>query len=107
MQVNYLSFATETSSPNLPIRAKEFEACTGGKIVFGQAASVWEDPVRDLGTLTTRGAEVYDGYLMSYSHFPEVSALGLVEPLNERIRLANERLQWEDVLLEQVVEAAI
>ena len=53
--VNYLSFATATSAPNFPIRAQEFEACTGGKIVFSEAANVWEDPVRDLGTKTNRG----------------------------------------------------
>ena len=48
--VNYLSFVTETSSPNMVIRAKEFEACTGGKVLFSEAQNVWEDPVTDLGT---------------------------------------------------------
>lgn len=96
-KANYLSFVTETSSPNLPIRAQEFERCTGGKIVFSEASNVWEDPVLDLGTKTSRGSEVYDGYFMSYSHFPEVSALGLAEHLNERIREDNDRLKWEDV----------
>jgi len=91
--VNYLSFVTETSSPNLPVRAKEFEVCTGGKVVFSEAANVWEDPVLDLGTKTSRGSEVYDGYFMSYSHFPEVSALGLAEHLNDRIREDNARLK--------------
>lgn len=47
VQVNYLSFVTETSSPNLPVRAKEFEACTGGTIVFSEANNVWEDPIRE------------------------------------------------------------
>lgn len=96
--VNYLSYVTATSSPHFPIRAREFEACTGGKIVFSEAANVWEDPVRDLGTKTSRGSEVFDAYLMSYSHFPEVSALGLAETLNDRIRRDNARLKWEDVL---------
>ena len=50
------------------------------------------------GTAAKKGSEVYDGYFMSYSHFPEVSALGLIEPLNERIRQDNSRLKWEDVL---------
>ena len=35
---------------------------------------------------------------MSYSHFPEASAKGLAETLNERIRETNEQLKWEDVL---------
>lgn len=35
---------------------------------------------------------------MSYSHFPEVAALGLAERLNDRIRRDNERLKWEDFL---------
>lgn len=35
---------------------------------------------------------------MSYSHFPEASAKGLAETLNERIRESNQQLQWEDVL---------
>lgn len=96
--MNYLSYVTEISSPNFPVRAKEFEACTGGKIVFSDAANVFEDPVQDLGTTTSRGSEVFDGYLMSYSHFPEVSALDLAEHLNDRIRKDNERLKWEDVL---------
>lgn len=81
----------------MPVRAAEFEACTGGKIVFSEAANVWEDPVLDLGTKTSRGSEVYDGYFMSYSHFPEVSALGLAEHLNDRIRRDNGKLKWEDM----------
>jgi hypothetical protein len=96
--VNYLSFVTDISSPNLPYRAKEFEACTGGKIVFSEAANVWEDPVLDLGTKTSRGTELYDGYFMSSSHFPEISALGLAEHLNDRIRKDNDRLRWEDLM---------
>ena len=47
VQVNYLSFVTDTSSPNLPIRATEFEACTGATIVFSEAANIWEDPIRE------------------------------------------------------------
>ena len=34
---------------------------------------------------------------MSASHFPEVSALGLAEHLNDRIRENNDLLKWEDV----------
>jgi Bacterial extracellular solute-binding protein len=95
---NYLSFITEISSPNFPIRAAEFEACTGGKIVFSDANNIWEDPISDLGTKTRSGSEIYDGYFMSYSHFPEVSELGLAEHLNDRIRKDNARLKWEDVM---------
>lgn len=98
VQVNYLSFATNTSSPNLPKRAKELEKCTGGKIAFAEAQNVWEDPLADLGSGEVKGFELYDGYFMSYSHFPEASARGLAETLNERIRNSNERLKWEDVL---------
>jgi hypothetical protein len=98
LTVNYLSFVTNISSPNFPVRAKEFEECTGGKIVFSEAANVWEDPVHDLGTKTSRGSEVFDAYFMSYSHFPEVSALGLAEHLNDRLRRDNGRFKWEDVL---------
>jgi len=96
--VNYLSFLTDTSSPNFPVRAREFTSCTGGTIVFSEATNVWEDPVQDLGTRTSRGSEVFDAYFMSYSHFPEVSALGLAEHLNDRIRNDNMRYKWEDVL---------
>ena len=96
--VNFLSFLIEITTPNFPVRAKEFEECTGGKIVFSEAVNIWEDPVQDLGTKTSRGSEVFDAYFMSYSHFPEVSALGLAEHLNERIRKDNSRYKWEDVL---------
>ena len=98
VQANYLSYATSVASPNFLIRAEEFQACTGGRIVFSDAADIFADPVEDMGTSTRQGSEVYDGYFMSYSHFPEVSALGLTEPLNERIRQDNSRLKWEDVL---------
>lgn len=98
VQANYLSFATDASTPFFPDRAREFEACTGGKIDFSDAQNVFQDPVEDLGTNSDRGNEVYDGYFMSYSHFPEVSALKLAEPLNDRIRRDNSRLKWADVL---------
>lgn len=98
VDVNYLSFATNTSSPNLRKRALEFQSCTGGRIVFAEANNVWEDPILDLGTSTAAGQEVYDGYFMSYSHFPEASALGLAEHLQDRISESNDLLEWEDVL---------
>lgn len=98
VSANYLTFATDRSSPSMRIRAEQFEACTGGRVVFAEAQNIWEDPVKDLGTRTSRGSELYDGYFMSYSHFPEVLALGLVESLNERIRRDNAQLKWEDVL---------
>ena len=44
-----------------------------------------------------RGSEVYDGYFMSYSHFPEASAYNLLEHFNERIRNSNSRLKYEDL----------
>jgi len=97
VQANYLSFNTQRSSPNFVVRAAEFEACTGGTLIFSEAADIFEDPLRDLGTTSSRGSEVYDGYFMAYSHFPELSQLGLVETLNERIRRDNMRLKWEDV----------
>ena len=98
LTVNYLSSVTDVSTPNFPVRAKEFEGCTGGKILFSEAANIFEDPVDDLGTKTSRGSELYDGYFMSYSHFPEVSALDLIEHLNDRIRKDNARLKWEDIM---------
>ena len=61
IKVNYLSFATETSSPNFPIRAAELEACTGGTIAFAEAENVWEDPLADLGSGAVKGFELYDG----------------------------------------------
>jgi hypothetical protein len=96
MSVNYLSFVTNISSPSMPIRALQFEQCTGATIVISEANNVFEDPVQDLGSLTAKGGEVYDGYFMSYSHVPEVSALDLAEHLNDRIRTDNDRLKWED-----------
>jgi Bacterial extracellular solute-binding protein len=98
VSANFLSYVTNYSIPFFPSRAKEFEACTGGRIIFSDANNIFEDPVADLGTITNRGTEVYDGYFMSYSHFPEVSARKLAEPLNDRIRQDNARLKWEDVL---------
>jgi hypothetical protein len=98
VSANFLSYVTNFSIPFFPSRAEEFEACTGGRIIFSDANNIFEDPVADLGTITNRGSEVYDGYFMSYSHFPEVSALKLAEPLNDRIRRDNARLKWEDVL---------
>jgi Bacterial extracellular solute-binding protein len=95
---NYLSHQTERSSPHFPVRAAEFEACTGGKILFSESYSIWDDPIADLGTKTTPGSEIYDGYLMSNSHFPELSQLGLLEHLNDRIRKDNAKLKWEDVM---------
>eukprot|EP00930_Biecheleria_cincta_P068366 TRINITY_DN5574_c0_g1_i4.p1 TRINITY_DN5574_c0_g1~~TRINITY_DN5574_c0_g1_i4.p1 ORF type:complete len:1004 (+),score=184.27 TRINITY_DN5574_c0_g1_i4:103-3114(+) len=100
-EVNYLSAVTDTSSPQFRVRAKEFEECTGGKINFAEANNVFEDPIKDVGTKMATGLELYDGYLMSYSHFPEASALGLAETLNDRIAASNGRLKWED-FFEQV-----
>jgi len=96
LTVNYLSSVTDTSSPQFRDRALEFEACTGARIVFSEAANVFEDPIADVGTKTATGLELYDGYLMSYSHFPEASSLGLAETLNDRIAASAERLRWVD-----------
>lgn len=54
-EANFLSFVTEIAAPNLPIQANEFEACTGGKVLFSDAENLWEDPVQDIGTKTSRG----------------------------------------------------
>lgn len=95
---NYLSFATEISSPHFVQRAREFEACTGGNIIFSEANNVFEDTTRDLGTRTSRGSELYDAYLTIYSLTAEASSLGLIETLNERIRTDNQRLKYQDIL---------
>ncbi|KAK3238909.1 hypothetical protein CYMTET_51119 [Cymbomonas tetramitiformis] len=91
----YLSFNTAVSTPNLLVRRDEFIACTGGEIFFGEASDVFTDPLEDLGTQSVEGTNLYDGYLISYSHFPEASALGKLETLNERIEKSN--LGWFDV----------
>ena len=31
--------------PNFFVRAREFEECTGGKIMFSEAANLWLDPL--------------------------------------------------------------
>eukprot|EP00913_Durusdinium_trenchii_P025008 g23473.t1 len=95
LQANYLSFATLTSSPNFLSRAEEFEACTGGSIVFAEAQNIWEDPIKDMGTKEQRGNDIYHAYFMSYSHFPEASALGLAESLEDRLAASNAELKWE------------
>ncbi|CAK9074804.1 unnamed protein product [Durusdinium trenchii] len=94
-EANYLSFATLTSSPNFLSRAEEFEACTGGSIVFAEAQNIWEDPIKDMGTKEQRGNDIYHAYFMSYSHFPEASALGLAESLEDRLAASNAELKWE------------
>lgn len=63
--VNYLSFTTNHSSQHMPLRAREFERCVGGRVIFSEADNIWEDPVADIGTKSSRGAELYDGYFMS------------------------------------------
>jgi hypothetical protein len=98
VSANYLSFATNVSSHMFPIRAQEFGACTGGRILFSDAANIFEDPITDLGSKASGGVELFDGYLMSYSHFPEASYLGLLEHLNQRIRKSEEQLQYQDIL---------
>eukprot|EP00439_Symbiodinium_sp_Y106_P058109 s2908_g8.t1 len=85
LTANYLSYATETSSPHFRVRAREFQECTGGRIIFSEALNVWEDPIRDLGTKDSPGLGIYHAYMMSYSHYPEASYLGLVEPLHPRL----------------------
>ena len=98
ISVSFLGLETATSSPHMPVRAQEFEKCTGGRINFFEASNLWVDAINDLGSRTSRGNELYDGYFSSYSISPGFSALGLLENLNERIRKDNERLHWEDVL---------
>ena len=78
-QVTYLSTVTDTSSPQFLKRAQEFQACTGANTNFAEANNVFEDPILDVGTKTAKGLELHDGYLMSYSAFPEAPALGLAQ----------------------------
>ncbi|CAJ1381343.1 unnamed protein product [Effrenium voratum] len=96
-RVNYLSFRTETSTPSFKLRAQEFEACTGGQIIFAEAQNIWEDALRDLGTKDRDGLGIYHAYLMSYAHFPVASALNMAEGLDERLVTSNPALQWETV----------
>lgn len=79
-------------------RAAEFESCTGGKIVIKDSDDLFGAPLLDMGTRASAGQNVFDGYITSLTAFPEWSALGLVEPLNERIRDSAELIRWLDVL---------
>mmetsp|Transcript_40629 Transcript_40629/g.129585 ORF Transcript_40629/g.129585 Transcript_40629/m.129585 type:complete len:1207 (-) Transcript_40629:1-3621(-) len=93
---NYLSYETQVSSPNMAIRAQEFERCTGARIVFHDAENAFTNPQEDVGTKAGEGSALYDAYLMSYSHYPELSALGLLEVLTERVEQDLEDLDWFD-----------
>jgi hypothetical protein len=62
----YLSFNTDQSTPHFRTRAKLFEGCTGGTIVFSDANDIAVDPVLDLGSKNNPGAELHDAYLMIY-----------------------------------------
>lgn len=97
LTANYLSYATETSSPSFIPRAREFEECTGGKISFSEASNIWEDPIRDLGHEEKDGLGIYHAYFMSYSHFPEASSLDMAESLSGRVELYNTHLKWENI----------
>lgn len=94
--VNYLSYLTSSSSPNFFPRAQEFEECTGGKITFSEAVTT-ADSIQDLGSKDEIGLGLYHAYLMSYSQFPEASALNLAERLDTRLELSNTRMQWESM----------
>ena len=93
---NYLSFNTDVATPHYRTRAKEIETCTGGTIQFSEAKNIFKDPIKDLGTKTSPGSEVYDAYLMVYSFTSEASSLGLLETLNERISKKSQ-LQYLDM----------
>lgn len=97
LTANYLSFATETSSPNFIPRAREFEECTGGKISFSEASNIWEDPIRDLAPQEKNGLGIYHAYFMSYSHFPEASYADMAESITRRVELHNTHLKWENI----------
>lgn len=79
--------------PMLIHRAAEFESCTGGKIVIDDSDDLFGAPHLDMGTKATAGQNVFDGYITSLTAFPEWSARGLIEPLNERIRHSAELIQ--------------
>lgn len=95
---NLLSFQTAVVMPMLFDRAVEFESCTGGKIVIKDTDDLFGAPLLDMGTKVSAGQNVFDGYITSLAAFPEWSALGLIEPLNERIRDSAKLIQWPDVL---------
>ena len=95
---NYLSFNTAQATPHFVDRAKLFEACTGGTINFAEATDIAEDPIKDLGSAGSNGAELHDAYLMIYSFTSEASSLGLLETMNDRISgSANTLLKYEDI----------
>lgn len=94
---NYLSFNTAQSTGHFRDRAKLFEECTGGTINFAEATDIAEDPIKDIGSASSTGAELYDAYLMIYSFTSEASSLGLLETLNDRIRSSNSLLKYEDI----------
>ena len=94
---NYLSFNTGQSTPHFITRAELLEKCTGGKINFAEANDIAEDPIKDIGSSMSTGAELHDAYLMIYSFTSEASSLGLLETLNDRIRASNTLLKYEDM----------
>eukprot|EP00571_Detonula_confervacea_P002410 CAMPEP_0172315400 /NCGR_PEP_ID=MMETSP1058-20130122/25061_1 /TAXON_ID=83371 /ORGANISM="Detonula confervacea, Strain CCMP 353" /LENGTH=1336 /DNA_ID=CAMNT_0013029473 /DNA_START=176 /DNA_END=4186 /DNA_ORIENTATION=+ len=94
---HYLSFNTDGSTPHFRHRAELFQECTGGIINFAEATDIAEDPIKDIGSIGSTGAELYDAYLMIYSFTSEASSLGLLETLNDRIRASNTLLKYEDI----------
>ena len=97
VSANYLSFNTDQATPHFRRRATMLTKCTGGTIKFAEAQDIAEDPIKDIGSASAVGAEIYDAYLMIYSFTSEASGLGLFESLNDRIRENSERLQYEDI----------
>ncbi|KAL7516874.1 hypothetical protein ACHAWX_002366, partial [Stephanocyclus meneghinianus] len=93
----YLSFNTKVATPHYPLRAEMLTRCTGGTIVFSEAEDIAVDPIKDIGSASSVGEELYDAYLMSYSFYTEASGLGLFETLNERIREKATMLQYADI----------
>ena len=94
---NYLSFNTDQSTGHFRARAELFTKCTGGIINFAEANDIAEDPIKDIGSASATGAELYDAYLMIYSFTSEASSLGLLETLNDRISTSNTLLKYEDM----------
>ena len=94
---NYLTHAPHITTPHYLTRASQFTNCTGGIIHFADSSDLASDALTDLGSFTSIGSELYDAYLMQYSTTTEASFLELLETLNERIRLTNTALQYEDI----------
>ncbi|KAL7528937.1 hypothetical protein ACHAXR_002705 [Thalassiosira sp. AJA248-18] len=57
-----------------------------------------QDPINDIGSTSSTGAELYDAYLLIHSFTSDAFSLGLLEILNDRIHQSNTLLKYEDIL---------